>query len=233
VSEEPEARTSDRAANEAPEAAAIDGALTAPPAWGPGRAVRSLEHGLLIAALAAAAALPLVDTLGRPFGVHIPAGADYLKQVVLWLAFLGGLVATRERRHLSLSTAELFAETGRVRRFGRVVAAAVAAATCGILAYASVGLVLANREEGRTLLGGVPVWTLELVMPFALGLMALRFAWAASRRWPGRLVALGKSSTMSASGMVASSSGCAISWIPANSTPICAGRTVTEGRTND
>jgi tripartite ATP-independent transporter DctM subunit len=39
-------------------------------------------------------------------------------------------------------------------------------------------------------MGGTPVWLLELVMPIALGLMALRFAWAASRRAPGRLVAL-------------------------------------------
>ena len=31
---------------------------------------------------------------------------------------------------------------------------------------------------------------LELVMPMALGLMALRFAWTASGRWPGRLVPL-------------------------------------------
>jgi tripartite ATP-independent transporter DctM subunit len=151
--------------------------------------VRRLEHGFLIFALLAAAFLPLADTLGRPFGVHVPAGADYLQQVVLWLAFLGGLVATRERRHLSLSTAELFGE-GRVRSVGRVLAGAVSAATVGILTYAAVGLVLANREGGRTLMGGVPVWLLELVMPVTLGLMALRFAGGASKSWGGRVVAL-------------------------------------------
>ena len=61
------------------------------------------------------------------------------------VSFTGGLVATRERRHLSLSTVELFPEG--IRRFGRLLAAAVAAATVGILTYASVLLVLANREE--------------------------------------------------------------------------------------
>jgi tripartite ATP-independent transporter DctM subunit len=171
-------------------ASAADGSLAAPPASPLARSVRRLEHGLLIVALLAAAFLPLADTLGRPLGLHVPAGADYLQQVVLWLAFLGGLVATRERRHLSLSTAELFREGTSVRRFGRVLAGAVSAATVAVLTYAAVGLVLANREEGRVLMGGTPVWVLELVMPAALGLMALRFAWAASGRWPGRLISL-------------------------------------------
>ena len=73
------------------EAGPVDGALSAPPSSAVGRAVRQLEHGFLIVALLAAAFLPLADTLGRPFGLHVPAGADYLQQVVLWLAFLGGL----------------------------------------------------------------------------------------------------------------------------------------------
>jgi C4-dicarboxylate transporter DctM subunit len=159
-----------------------------PPQGAAARGLWHLENGLLILALLGTAFLPLADTLGRPFGFAVPAGADYLQQLVLWLAFLGGLVATRERRHLSLSTVELFG--GPVRRFGQVLAAAVSAATVGILTYASVVLVLANREEGRTLMGGVPVWVLELVMPLSLALMALRFAWGASQRWPGRVVAL-------------------------------------------
>ena len=167
-----------------------EGPLSAPPASAIGRSVRHVEHGLLILALLAAAFLPLADTLGRPFGIHVPAGADYLQQVVLWVAFLGGLVATREGRHLTLSTADLFGERTLARRGGRVLAAAVSAATVGILAYAAVGLVLANREEGRTLLGGTPVWVIELVMPAALGLMALRFALGASAGWTGRAIAL-------------------------------------------
>ena len=68
-------------------ASAADGSLSPAPATGLARGARRLEHAALIFALLAAAFLPLADTLGRPFGLHVPAGADYLQQIVLWLAF--------------------------------------------------------------------------------------------------------------------------------------------------
>jgi tripartite ATP-independent transporter DctM subunit len=127
--------------------------------------------------------------VGRPFGgFFVPGGAGWVQQITLWLAFVGGLVATREEKHLTLSTAELFGE--RVRRVGRVLAAAVAAATVAVLAYASLGVVAADREQGKVLSGGIPEWVSECVMPVTLALIALRFAWRASTTWAPRAVAL-------------------------------------------
>jgi tripartite ATP-independent transporter DctM subunit len=143
---------------------------------------------VLLAALAAITLLPLVDAIGRPFGgLHVPGGAGWVQQITLWLAFVGGLVATRQEKHLTLSTAELFGE--RVRRAGKVLAAAVAAATAAVLAYASSGVVAADREQGKLLSGGVPEWASECVMPVTLALMALAFAWTASDKWGPRLLA--------------------------------------------
>ena len=154
----------------------------------PGVAAR-VERGLLIGALALLALLPLVDALGRPLGgFHVPGGASYVQQLTLWLAFLGGLLATGEGRHLTLSTADLFPE-GRVRAAGRVLSAALSAATLGVLAYASLGLLAANREEGKLLPGGLPEWVSESVLPVSLALMALRFALSAGRAARARLVA--------------------------------------------
>src|SRR5258708_29392493 len=47
-----------------------------------------------------------------------------------------------------------------------------------------------SRQEGKILPGGIPEWMSECVMPAALGLMALRFAWGAADRWRGRAVAV-------------------------------------------
>ncbi len=151
--------------------------------------VRRLEQLPLVLALALATVLPLVDAVGRPFGnFHIPGSATYVQMLTLWLAFVGGLVATREGKHLTLSTAELFGG-GRAARTARVFAYSVAAATVGILAYASAQVVLADRDGGKMLPIGVPEWVAETIMPIALALMAARFAWHASSGWKGRAVA--------------------------------------------
>jgi TRAP-type C4-dicarboxylate transport system permease small subunit len=133
--------------------------------------------------------LPLIDALGRPFGgIGIPGSATYRAQLTLWMAFLGGLLATREGRHLTLSTAEAIGHA-RVRDVARHFALSVAAAVCAVLAYSAVGVVAADRAQGEKLAIGLPLWISECVMPVALALIALRLAWSAGDSWKGRVVA--------------------------------------------
>ncbi len=157
----------------------------------PAALLAKLEHGALIAVLALAALIPLTDFVGRPFGnLHLPGGAAYLQQLVLWTAFLGGLLTTREGKHLTLSTTE-FLGSGRLRAWLQGATTLVAGGVCLVLAYAALKVVQANREEVKLLPGlGLPTWVSECVMPVALTLMALRFAWRAGPRPAARAVGL-------------------------------------------
>lgn len=142
-----------------------------------------------MAALALATILPLIDLVGRHVGgFHVPASSAYVQQLTLWLAFVGGLAATGEGAHLTLSTAEFF-EEGALRRRARLLAYSVAAAVVAVLAYASAQVVNANRIDPRILPIGIPQWVSECIMPVALGLMSIQFAIGASDRWRWRLLA--------------------------------------------
>lgn len=167
--------------------------MSATPAIGTPIAVSRLERverGLLVFAISAATLLPLVDVVGRPLGnFHVPGSSEFVQQLTLWIAFLGGLLATRQGHHLTLSTTELLRE-GRARQLAHGFALTVAAAVTAILSYASVKLVMADREQGKRLPGGLPEWVSECIMPAALALMAVAFALRASPRWKGRLLAL-------------------------------------------
>jgi C4-dicarboxylate transporter, DctM subunit len=144
----------------------------------------------LIAAFIFGMAMPLSDAVGRLLGgIHVPGSAEYVQLLTLWLAFLGGLLATWEEGHLRLSTASVLGE-GRARDAARLAAGTVAAAVTAVLAYASLQVVRADRLAGSMLTIGVPQWVGELVMPAALAAMALLFVVKASPRRRGRAIAL-------------------------------------------
>lgn len=148
------------------------------------------EQGILVVALALATILPLIDMVGRPLGgFHLVATAEYVQQLTLWLAFVGGMAATSQAKHLTLSTSEFFGE-GLWRDLSRLLSYAVAAAVVAVLAYASWQVVAANKLEPKMLPIGIPEWVSEIIMPVAMGVMALQFVWNSSNKWWGRLVAL-------------------------------------------
>ena len=152
--------------------------------------VRRSEETILLSALFVATALPLVDAVGRRGGFHVPGGGAWVQQMTLFMAFVGGLMAVGQGKHLTLSTAELLGE-GRLGHAAKLFSHSVAAAVAGILSHASVGIVVVDRQSGKVLTGGVPVWVIEAMMPVALGLIAIRFAWKSSDRAWGRALAFG------------------------------------------
>ncbi|MGK0359238.1 MAG: C4-dicarboxylate transporter DctM subunit, partial [Bradymonadia bacterium] len=140
---------------------------------------RRVTNGVLVVLFGATILMPLLETLSRATGLfHINGSAGYLKHLVLWLCFLGGLLATRERKQLQLSTAEFIPE-GNARAAMRVVSHGVGAAICLVLAYAAWLVVQAHREGGKALTIGLPEWVSELIMPAALIGIALHMVWQA------------------------------------------------------
>ncbi len=148
-----------------------------------------VEDGALVAAFLLSMALPLIEAIGRPFnGFFLPGGEAYRAQLTLWLAFLGGLLATREGKHLTLSTAEALGHA-RMREAARLFSSTIAAAICAVLAYSAAGVTAVDRETGAKLAIGLPVWVSECIMPVGLGLISLRLALGASPRWWGKVIA--------------------------------------------
>lgn len=166
------------------------------------RALHHLEHGVLVVVLAAMAVLPVLEIVGRRFfGAGVPGGILYTQHLTLWAGFLGALLATGAGKHLALATGELIPE-GRLRDAARVYVGGLSAATAGLLARASALLVEADTARESVLPGGIPEWWSEVIMPVALGLMAVRFVMASSRSWRGRVAALTLALALAASGLL-------------------------------
>ena len=59
-----------------------------------------------------------------------------------------------------------------------------------LLAYAAYQLVVADSANNQPVFWNVPSWWIELIMPIALGFMAVRLCLLASDGWAGRAISL-------------------------------------------
>jgi len=157
---------------------------------GPFRWLWRAENLLVALTLAALMLLPLVEVVGRKFFHAGLEGAAALQQhLVLFIGLLGGMYAARDRRLLSLSTLSNVLK-GQWRTFARVFSSAIAAGLTVFLCLAAWQLVQSERAGGKILAYGIPLWTVQLIMPVGFGVIALRLLWQAADSWKGRMVAL-------------------------------------------
>lgn len=143
------------------------------------RRLVAIEDGLLAFLLLALLAVAIGQILLR---VVADAGTSWAEPVsrllVMWLAVLGALAATRERRHIAIDALPRLLPP-RAQRAAWALAQLTAAGICAVLAWLGADLIALELEAPTTLPGGLPSWVGMLVLPFGFGLMALRFAIAA------------------------------------------------------
>jgi len=158
-----------------------------PPAWS--RVLRQSEDLLTALVLALMLLLPLVESfLRRFFHTGIASSMTFVQHLVLYLGMLGGALAAREARLLSLSTATNYLK-GRWRSAATLYSSSFAAAMTFYLCLASVTFVLTKREAGEILANHIALWAVLLVIPFGFAVITLRILWHASETWKGRLLA--------------------------------------------
>jgi C4-dicarboxylate transporter DctM subunit len=133
--------------------------------------------------------LPLAEIFSRRFfGAAIPGSGSVAAVLTLWLGMLGGAIAARDGKLLTLATGE-FLPKGLVGDIAHVIAGTVGALIATILALGGSALVRSDRMAGSIVTQGLPTWIADLALPVGFGLIALRLVWRASPRWQGRAVA--------------------------------------------
>jgi len=133
------------------------------------------ENALLVAMLAAMVLLAGAQILLRNFlGMSILDADQLLRLLVLWVAFLGAIAASREGKHIHVDAIARWLP-------GRVNAGVVALTdlftfcVCLALAWQSLRFMQSARESGEIAFGSLPVWVAGLILPLAFTLIALRY----------------------------------------------------------
>lgn len=134
-----------------------------------------IEDGALIAALASMLIMAMVQIFLRNFFDYGLLWVEpFLRILVLWVAVLGGMVATREGNHISIDAVIRYLPP-MAKRGVTVLASLASAGICATIAYTSVEFIRYEYEDGTIAFGVVPTWICQAILPFGFGVMALRF----------------------------------------------------------
>jgi C4-dicarboxylate transporter DctM subunit len=154
--------------------------------------VHRIEDGFLVAALGLMVLLSVSDLeiwAKLKIPIQIAGSESLTRHLTLIVGMLGGMVAARESRLLSIATLSQFLPKG-LRRWTGLFGSVVALIITAYLAYAAYQFVSIERESGSALALGIPRWWLEAFLPLGFGAIALRLFWQSAPEWKGRVATL-------------------------------------------
>ncbi len=150
------------------------------------RAIDRVETAIVVLFVSAMMVIAFLQIfLRNVFTTGLSWGDMILRNLVLWIGFIGATLATREGKHINIDVISR-SLSPLSRAFVEVGVHLFSFSICSLLAYASLKFIK-NEAEMRTLtLVNIPAWYFELILPLTFGLMAFRFGLrAAEAFWAG------------------------------------------------
>ena len=152
--------------------------------------LKTSENLLLVAVLTALMLLPLAEAFLRKFFEQgIPGAAAITQHFTLIIGMLGGAIAARENRLLSMSALPVILK-GKAKAICVFGGFSVAAAMTIFLIEGGISFVSEEKTFGDLLVGKLPVWVMEAFIPFGFILVAIRIWLNTSEKWAWRFAAL-------------------------------------------
>jgi TRAP-type C4-dicarboxylate transport system permease small subunit len=140
------------------------------------RIITWAENTLLITMLALMVLLAVTQILLRNFLDMSIFGADQLlRLLVLWVAFMGAVAASREGKHIHVDVIARWLP-GRVKAGVGALTDLFTLVVCLLLAWQALRFMQSARDSGEMAFGSLPVWVAETILPLAFTLIALRYA---------------------------------------------------------
>jgi len=108
------------------------------------------------------------------FATGLTGGDPLVRNLVLWVGFIGAAIATREGKHISIDVVSQWVPSRR-----RIVIEGIIHVSsfiiCGLLTFAAVKFIRNEALMGSVTFLEIRAWVPELILPITFGLMTLRF----------------------------------------------------------
>jgi TRAP-type C4-dicarboxylate transport system permease small subunit len=140
------------------------------------KAGRLLEDAVLVSILSSMILLAAGQILLRNvFDVGFIWTDELLRMLVLWIALAGAVAASRADKQINIAVLDRLLPD-KLAAISKILVHAFAAAVCGMVTVVSVQFVRSSYTYGDVLLGQVPAWLLQLVLPLGFALITWRYS---------------------------------------------------------
>lgn len=144
-----------------------------PPAPVAMRILARIEDSLLVLAVATMIILASTQIVLRNAGqMSIVWGDPALRALVLWVGLLGAMVASRRSHHINIDLLQRYLPPW-AKGWARALTELFSAVVCGLVSYHSLQFVLAEKLAATEAFARVPVWIVEVIIPFGFAVMGL------------------------------------------------------------
>ena len=139
------------------------------------RVGKALEDALLVLILSGMILLAAGQILLRnAFDFGFIWSDELLRLMVLWIALAGAVAASRSDKQINIAVLDRFLP--RVPAvLVKIIVHLFSLAVCAVVTWVSIQFVQASRAYEDVILGNVPAWTLQLILPVGFALMTWRY----------------------------------------------------------
>jgi C4-dicarboxylate transporter DctM subunit len=148
--------------------------------------VRLIEDYAATAVLFIIVIILLIEILLRRFSTGIPGAADYIQHFVLWTAFIGAMITTREGKHLYLGLGiKLIKEP--YRKWIQIATGFISTVICTVFTVSSIRFIRAGFDVSKKV-GIFPIHLFLIIMPVGFLVITVRFIIKTGRTLKEKLI---------------------------------------------
>ena len=98
-----------------------------------------------------------------------------IRMLVLWISLAGGMIASRQGRHIQIDIISRHLGK-RGRKIAEGIVQMTTAGICSVIAWYGIKFVQMESASGDMAFANVPSWICSVIIPFAFGMIAFRYA---------------------------------------------------------
>lgn len=138
-------------------------------------AIAKVEQTLIVTFLSVMIFVAFLQiVLRNVFYTGLDWGDSFLRNLVLWIGFIGATLATKEGKHINIDIVSRWLPT-LGRNIVMLITHLFSFSVCCLLTYAALKFIKNEVQMGSRTLLSIPAWIPEMILPITFGLMTFRF----------------------------------------------------------